>query len=122
MKMVEKGERPPRPEGIDFSPKIPFDDLWSLVEACWAQFPDQRPTGGEVLISILKFQKGHASDLAESIGQSSAIAETGVATRKKHACQDCDKAFSNVSLLNDHIKVYHMNICERLTIAVLHSN
>jgi hypothetical protein len=120
--MVEKGERPPRPEGIYFSPEIPFDDLWSLMEACWAQFPDHRPTGSEALISIQQFQNVHTTDPTEIHGQSSVITETGIATRKQHACQDCDKAFSSVSLLKDHVKVYHLNIREFLMTAVLDSS
>jgi hypothetical protein len=120
--MVMNGERPPRPEGTHVTPEIPLDDLWKLVEACWAQLPDKRPTGTEVQKSILRLQGVNAPKPVTNDDRSSATAETRILTRRKHACQDCDKAFSSASLLNDHIQIYHMNIRECLMTAMLDSS
>jgi hypothetical protein len=120
--MVEKGERPPRPEAIDFSPSIAFDGLWRLVEACWAQLPDERPTASDVQRAILNLQGGNANSTVESDGRTSATAETQITQGKKHVCQDCDKAFSSASLLDDHNNVCHLNIREFFMTAMFERN
>jgi hypothetical protein len=106
--MVEKGERPPRPEGIHFCPEIPLDDLWSLVEACWAQFPDQRPTGREVQIAIERFQRVYAADPLETNGQPSPKTGARNNAGRKHTCQYCDEAFGSKSRLYDHVTLHHV--------------
>jgi hypothetical protein len=120
--MVMKGQRPPRPESINFSPEIPLNDLWPLVEACWAQYPDQRPNASEIEAAILSLQGGDTTDPVTTDGWSFAIAETRVMTARKYACLYCDMALSSLSLLNDHIQVCHMNMSECLITVALGSS
>jgi hypothetical protein len=120
--MVINGQRPSRPEDIDFIPEIPFDDLWQLVEACWAQLPDKRPTASDAEKIILQLRRGSASNPVTNDGQSSATNETQITSRRKYTCRECDQAFSSMSLLNDHIKVRHKNIREYFMTAVLERN
>jgi hypothetical protein len=110
--MVINGERPPRPEAMDFTPRIAFDDLWTLVEACWTQLPNERPTGSEVQIEILNLQRRNITCPVANNDRSSTTPEARITPRRKHTCQDCDKTFNSVSLLNDHVQVFHMNIRE----------
>jgi hypothetical protein len=93
MFMVVNGERPGRPKAVDFTPEIPFDNLWIIVASCWAQQSDQRPNGSDILLGILKLQEGTATKPVTN-----------------DACEDCDKAFNSGSPLNDHFEFYHMNI------------
>jgi hypothetical protein len=120
--MVINGQRPPRPEGIDFIPEIPLDDLWQLVEACWSQLPDRRPTASGIEKVILQLRRGSGNDLVTNDGQSSPASETQMASRRKHTCRECDQAFSSMSILNDHIKVHHEKICECFMAAVFKRN
>jgi serine/threonine protein kinase len=41
---ITKGVRPQRPEGVDLS-----DDVWGLVQHCWAQVPGERPIIDDVI-------------------------------------------------------------------------
>jgi len=51
---AEQGLRPPRPE---FAPKVYCD----LMEECWADSPDDRPTFSEILQRLFKMMKDEAS-------------------------------------------------------------
>jgi len=44
MQKVLRGEHPERPEGELF-----MDDLWEMLELCWATQPESRPSIGSVL-------------------------------------------------------------------------
>ena len=44
MQKVLKGEHPERPEGELF-----MDELWGMLELCWATQPESRPSVGSVL-------------------------------------------------------------------------
>lgn len=49
MMKISKGERPVRPEGVP-------DHYWELIENCWKQNPDERPTFEEIT-NLLKDDK-----------------------------------------------------------------
>jgi hypothetical protein len=120
--MIGQGERPPQPEGIEFSPRIPFDELWALVEVCWAQMPDRRPTGSEIQIAILNLQRGSTTDSVTNNSRSSAIAEDQVMAGGRDAYQDCDKTPITIPLLHAHIKTHRMDTCECSMAGVLDSS
>jgi hypothetical protein len=122
MRMVENGERPSRPEVIDFSPRIAFDGLWRIVGACWAQLPDMRPTGNKVQAAILNLPRGNAAHPVTNDGLLSATAEIRTNRRRKLAFQDCDNVSNSMPLLNDHIQVCYMGIRECLIAVVFDRN
>ena len=37
------GKRPGRPATLD------YDELWEIIELCWAEKPDERPTTSQLL-------------------------------------------------------------------------
>lgn len=44
---VIRGERPERPTGVDLD-----DNLWDLVDRCWAQSAEDRPSMDTVIDSL----------------------------------------------------------------------
>jgi hypothetical protein len=122
MFMVVNGERPGRPEAIDFTPEIPFDNLWMLVVSCWAQRPDERPTGSDILSAIVNLQRQTATKPTTNDGQSSTTVESQIIKGRKHICQKCDEGFNSKSQLYDHNTVHHMKTSEYLMKAVLYNN
>lgn len=53
MLKVLKGERPPRPVTDREKARGLTDDTWSLIQRCWAQNPDERPTMTGVVNELL---------------------------------------------------------------------
>jgi hypothetical protein len=85
-------------------------------------YPDRRTTASGIENVILQLQRRSASNLVTNDGQLSAASENQMASKRKHTCQECDQAFSSMSLLNDHIKVHHEKICECFMAAVFERN
>lgn len=56
MAMVMKGIRPPRPPNTDrgFS-----DPMWNLVEACWSQKKEERPSADAVVGKMSNVIEAH---------------------------------------------------------------
>jgi hypothetical protein len=117
--MVMNGERPPQPEAINFSPKIAFDDLWTLVEACWAQLPDQRPVGSDIHTRMIGLQRADATDLVTNDGRSYITDDSQIMAERKYARRDCNEAFSSKSRLFEHITARHRKFLDRFMTAVL---
>ena len=51
MIMIIRGERPGRPQGIEGL--LFTDDLWDMVQLCWSQQPNDRPTVEVVLERLI---------------------------------------------------------------------
>lgn len=45
--MIELGQRPERPSSKD--PYQMSDELWGIVEACWSELPEDRPTASQLV-------------------------------------------------------------------------
>lgn len=45
---VHQGNRPERPSPAQCHDEVLLDALWELIQRCWAQDPNARPTIGEV--------------------------------------------------------------------------
>jgi hypothetical protein len=48
LSVVDRGLRPPRPEGVKFINHGLNDALWTLIGECWLQQPSNRPISGLV--------------------------------------------------------------------------
>jgi hypothetical protein len=112
IRAVINGERPPRPEAIDFTPRIALDDLWSLMETCWAQAPDERPSGSEVYKAIRDLQGANTAEPGTANDQPFPRAEAQITVGRKHTCQYCNEGFGTKSRLYDHVTLRHMKTRE----------
>lgn len=50
--VVDRGLRPPRPDGQDTLKQGLGDRMWALIESCWAAGPDYRPTARTIVSRI----------------------------------------------------------------------
>ncbi len=48
MRAIFTGKRPPRPEGVD-------DGVWEVVEACWKEEPEDRPSFAAIATALQNF-------------------------------------------------------------------
>ncbi|KAI9183750.1 uncharacterized protein BJ171DRAFT_554537, partial [Polychytrium aggregatum] len=55
-RLVEKGKRPKRLDGIP-------GDIWSLIEACWHQDPAMRPAFKDIVLSLSDYKDIHPQTL-----------------------------------------------------------
>jgi hypothetical protein len=117
--MVMNGERPPRPEVIDFSPKIAFDALWTLVGACWAQLLEQRPIGSDIRIESVNLQRANANEFAPNDGRSHVTDDSHITAGRKHVRREYDEAFSSKSRIFEHITARHRKFRDCFMTAVL---
>jgi len=56
MSAVTQGRRPERPSNN--STRLVSDEMWNLIELCWAQIPDNRKTMGDV-VKIMRWGNFH---------------------------------------------------------------
>jgi hypothetical protein len=82
------------------------------VWACWAQLPEERPTGSEVYKAIVDLQGANTTEPVTHNDQPSPTAGARNAAGRKHTCQDCDESFSSKSRLYDHVTLRHMETRE----------